>query len=128
MSDPQNTPGGLLQSLKRLADGGLDLAQTRLELLSVELQIEKCRLVELLILAGVLVALGVMTLTMVTFTLVFLFWESARVAVLILISLGYLCGTVLVGRALNRRLKQPSTFEGTIGEIKKDRACLKQEN
>ena len=66
MSDPQNSPGGLFNNLQRLAEGGLELAQTRLELLSVELQIEKCQLVELLILAATLVALGVMTLLVTT--------------------------------------------------------------
>ena len=58
MSEPQNPPGGLFQNLQRLADGGLELAQSRLELLSVELQIEKCRLVELLILAAMFALLN----------------------------------------------------------------------
>lgn len=117
-----------MQSLKRLADGGLALAQSRLELFSVELQIEKCRLVEVLILAAVVVGLGLMTLTMITFTLVFLFWESARMAVLVVISLGYLGGTFYAWRALKARLDARSAFDGTLGEIRKDRECLKTEN
>ena len=124
MSEPQSSPGGLFSSLKRLADGGLALAQTRLELFSVELQLEKCRLVEVLILAAIVVALGLMTLTMITLTLVFLCWENARMAVLILLSAGYLGGTFFAWRALNSRLKKSSAFEGTLGELKKDRSCL----
>ncbi len=124
MSDHESPPGGLLHNLKRLADGGLALAQSRLELFSVELQLEKCRLVEVLILAAIVVALALMTLTMITFTLVFLCWESARMAVLILVSVGYLGGTFFAWRALQARLKQRSAFEGTLGEIKKDRSCL----
>ena len=128
MSDPQSPPDGLFQNLKRLADGGLALAQGRIELFSVELQIEKARLVEVLILAAMVVALGVMALTMITFTLVFLFWESARIPVLIVISLSYLGGTFFAWRALKARLDARSAFDGTLGEIKKDRACLKIEN
>ena len=124
MNDPQPPPGGLFQNLKRLADGGLALAQSRLELLSVELQMEKVRLVELLILAAMVVALGLMTLTMITFTLVILFWESARMPMLIIVSLAYLGGTLLAWRALKGRLAARSAFAGTLGEIKKDRACL----
>lgn len=128
MSDPQPSPGGLFQNLKRLADGGLALAQSRLELFSVELQMEKVRLVELLILASMVVALGLMTLTMITFTLVFLFWESARMQVLVIVSLAYLGGTLFAWRALKGRLAARSAFDGTLGEIKKDRACLEAKN
>ena len=117
-----------MHNLKRLVEGGLALAQGRLELFSVELQIEKGRLVEMLILAAIVVALALMTLTMITFTLVFLFWESARIAVLILLSVGYLAGTLFTWRALQRRLKQRSAFDGTLGELKKDRACLENKN
>ncbi|GDY22519.1 hypothetical protein LBMAG56_38660 [Verrucomicrobiota bacterium] len=127
MSDPQPSSGGLFQNLKRLADGGLALAQSRLELFSVELQMEKVRLVELLILAAMVVALGLMTLTMLTFTLVFLFWETARMPVLIVVSVAYLGGTLFAWRALKVRLAARSAFSGTLGEIKKDRACLETE-
>lgn len=128
MSDPQSPPGGLLQNLKRLADGGLALAQSRLELFSVELQIEKVRLVEVLILAAMVAALGLMTLTMITFTLVILFWESAQMQVMVVISLAYLGGTLFAWRALKARLNVRSAFTGTLGEIKKDRACLETKN
>ncbi len=127
MNDSQPSPGGLFQNLKRLADGGLALAQSRLELFGVELQMEKVRLVELLILAAMVAALGLMTLTMITFTLVFLFWESARMQVLIIVSLAYLGGTLFAWRALKRRLAARSAFDGTISELKKDRACLETE-
>lgn len=128
MNDPQPPPGGLFQNLRRLADNGLALAQSRLELLCVELQMEKVRLVEVLILAAMVVALGLMTLTMVTFTLVILFWESARMPVLIVVSLAYLGGTFFAWRALQARLAARSAFAGTLDEIKKDRACLAARN
>ena len=128
MNDPQPASGGLFQNLQRLADNGLALAQSRLELLSVELQMEKVRLVEVLILAAMVVALGLMTLTMITFTLVFLFWESARMQVLVVVSLAYLGGTLFAWRGLKGRLAARSAFHGTLGEIKKDRACLETES
>ena len=124
MSDPRSARGGVFDSIKRMADGVLALAHSRLELFVVELQMEKTRLIEVLILSATLVALGFMTLTMLTFSVVILFWESARMAVLILVSLAYLAGTVFTWRALIGRLKQRTSFEGTLGEMKKDRACL----
>src|ERR1039457_3636622 len=94
MDDPNESSGTLLGSVRRIIDTGLGLAQTRLELLSVELQQEKHRLIELLVWVFIAVALGLVALILVSFTVVVLFWESARVIVLALLCVLYVGGTV----------------------------------
>lgn len=119
---------GVWASLKRILDTLLATAQNRVELFAVELQEEKCRLVETILCAAAVAAFGMMTLTLVTFTVVALFWENGRLAALVGLSVVYLVVTALAWRALQTRLKNRTAFTGTLGELKKDRSCLETEN
>ena len=128
MSEASETKPGVWASLKRTVDTVLATAQSRVELFSVELQEEKCRLVEALLCAAALAAFGMMTLTLVTFTLVLLFWENSRLAALVGLSVLHLVGTALAWRALQSRLRSRRGFTDTIEELKKDRSCLNSDN
>ena len=128
MSEASETKPGVWASLKRTVDTLLATAQSRVELFSVELQEEKCRLVEALLCAAALAAFGMMTLTLVTFTLVLLFWENSRLAALVGLSVLHLVGTALAWRALQSRLRSRRGFTDTIEELKKDRSCLNSDN
>ena len=128
MSEATETKPGVWASLKRILDTLLATAQNRVELFAVELQEEKCRLAEAILCAAAAAALGMMTLTLVTFTVVILFWENGRIPALVGLSMLYLVGTALAWRALRSRLKARSAFTGTLEELKKDRACLDTDN
>ena len=112
------------ESLQRLVDTGLAIAGNRVELFAVELREEKCRLVEAILCAVAVAALGVMALTLVTFTVVVLLWDNGRMAALAGLAVLYLTGTFFAWRALQRRLKESLAFAATLEQIKKDRACL----
>ena len=94
----------------------------------MELREEKCRLIEAIVLASAAVALGMMTLTLLAFVVVILFWDSARVAALLTLSGLYLLGTIAACRGLRARWRRRSAFSGTSDEIRKDRAWLSTEN
>ena len=116
---------GVWASLKRALDTFLATTQSRIELFAVELQEEKCRLVEAMLCAAAVAAFGMMTLALVTFTIVVLFWENGRLPALTGLSVLYFVGTVFAWRALQSRLKGPSAFVDTLAELDKDRSCLK---
>ena len=125
MDEGTESSNGLLASLRRLMDTGLGLAQNRLELLSVELQEEKHRLVELLALIFTTVALGLMALIVISFTIVVLFWENGRLPVLIVLSVLYIAATVWASfrlRAFMRNGDRP--LRSSLEELTKDRECL----
>jgi len=128
MSGGLDKKPGVWASLKRIVDTLLATAQNRVELFAVELQEEKCRLVEAILCAAAVAAFGMMTLSLVTFTVVILFWENGRLAALGGLSVLYLIGTALAWRALQARLRARSAFAGTLDELKKDRACLETDN
>lgn len=128
MSEESEKKPGVWASLKRILDTLLVTAQNRIELFAVELQEEKCRLIETLLCAVAVAVCGMMALSLLTFAIVVLFWENGRLPALFGLSALYLVGAVLAWRALQSRLKARSAFAGTIEELKKDRSCLGTDN
>ena len=128
MSDNREPVPRVWNSFKRILDTLLASAENRVELFAVELQEEKCRLVEALICAAAATAFGLMPLTLVTFTIVILVWEDGRVVALTLLSALYLACAILAWRGLQKRLKNTTGFSATLGELRKDRACLPPEH
>ncbi len=120
---------GFLDSLHRLGANLLGTVHDRVELFAVELHEEKVRLIQLLLWIGAIAFAGVMAMTFMSLTLVYLFWDSARLAVLGGLALFYLAafgGAALAFRRYLTRLPRP--FDGTLAEIKEDEACLRSEN
>ena len=117
---------GVLSAVRALADGLLAGAQDRLELLAVELQEEKFRLIQIFVWISAAIFAGVMAITFASITLVYLFWESARLAVLCGLTLIYAGALVAVVIAFRRYLaRQPRPFAATLEEIKIDRSCIR---
>ena len=116
---------GLFRTLRRLADLGVATARNRIELFAVELQAEKCRLVQSLLLAAALIALGTTALTLVTITIVLLFWDHGRLPALMVLSVLFIAATAFLGRAFHKGLHSGPAFSGTLAELEKDRACLR---
>ena len=125
------TPGpvGILRSLRSLGDGFLASVQDRLKLLTVELQEEKFRLIQTFVWISAAVFAGMMAITFASLTLVYLFWDSARLAVLGGLTVLYAGALVVIIIAFRRFLaRQPSPFAATLHEIGEDRACIRTEN
>ena len=122
-------PAGYLSSLRSLGDSLLASVQDRLELFTVELQEEKFRLIQIFIWISAAVFTGMMVITFASLTLVYLFWESARLAVLGGLTVFYAGAFVGIIVALRRYLvRQPKPFAATLQEIGEDRACIRTES
>jgi uncharacterized membrane protein YqjE len=129
METASSAPAGFLGSLRALGDGLLLTVQDRLELFSVELQEEKFRLIQTFIWISAAVFTGMMAVTFASLTLVYLFWESARLAVLGGLTVFYAGVLAVIVLAFRRFLaRQPSPFSATREEIQEDRACIRSEN
>lgn len=116
---------GLLGSFRVLGDSLLGTVHDRLELFSIELHEEKFRLVQTFIWISAAVFTGMMAITFASLTLVYLFWESARLAVLGGLTLLYAAALVVIIVAFRRYLsRQPNPFAATLSEIGQDRACI----
>ncbi len=128
MSEPPQTEDGLLAPVMRLLKTFASLLENRIELLLVEVQEERMRLVEALLLAAAGIVAALMTLILITMTVVVIFWETHRVLVLVLFTLVYATAAVVVFRALRSRLNRRQAFSATLDQIKKDRAWFEKRN
>jgi uncharacterized membrane protein YqjE len=116
-----NKNGGVVASLHRMFDVGKDAVGTRLQLLLLELEEEKYRFIEGLIWTFVTMALGLVALILVSFTIVVLLWETARIPTLVLMTLLYFLAAFLIYRGLKSRLKYaPPPLADTLKQLKKD--------
>lgn len=122
-----NAPAsGLFASLTRLLGTGLELAWVRLQLLSNEIELEKRRLFDGLLLALVALLLLGVGLTLLSGFLVLLVADAYRLLALGLVSLGFLLAGVLLLRAARQSLRSPDgLFSASMAELARDRAVLK---
>ncbi len=117
--------GGFLRSLRTLLASLLLAARTRGELLQVELEEEKQRVAGIAafaVAAAVFLALSVVVLT---FFLMLLFWDTHRVMAAGLIAAAYALigiGCALVAR--NRASVKSKLFAASLAELGKDSARL----
>lgn len=128
MENPSPSSPGFTDSLADLGDNLIGTLQERIELVSVELQEEKYRLIQLIIWMSAAVFAGVMTLSFATLTIVYLFWESARLGVLAGFTMFYGAALAWVIVLLRRSFAQPRPFETTIKTLKEDRECIRKPN
>lgn len=129
MDTPAPAAGGLLGSIRGLADSLLGAARERLELLTIELHEEKFRLIQIFIWISAAVFAAMLAIAFASLTIVVLFWESARVPVLIGFTLlygGAFLGIVHYLRGFIER--QPRPFQGTLAELQQDRACIRPQS
>ncbi len=110
--------------LSRLLKAVLAIGQNRLELLLVELQQERWRFFDALLLAGVVLILAAMTLMLATLAVVVVCVEAKRLDLVIGLTLLYLVAAILAFWRLRAKLKNWAPFSATLGEMKKDKECL----
>lgn len=125
-SPPPAAPAGLLGALRALGDGLLAGAQDRLKLLSLELQEEKFRLIQTFIWICAAAFVGMMTIALASFALVWCFPPESRLAALVALTAVYAATLVALLLGLRRFLaRQPEPFSATLQEIAEDRACIR---
>lgn len=118
-------PHGLLSSLKVLAGTLLATAQTRLEILSTEIEEEKIRIGQQLLLAVVALFCFGLGIVFLAAFLTVLFWESHRLFVLGTLTLLFFGGGIaalLISRA--KAGERSRLFADSLGELAKDREEL----
>ena len=117
---------GLFAALKNAAATLVGMAQTRLELISNEIQVEKHRVLRQLLLAlAVVFCAGLGVLLVVALTTL-LFWEQ-RVAVVAGFALLFVGLAVYFYQALRRSAESSEAmFATSLSELQKDMAQLKK--
>jgi uncharacterized membrane protein YqjE len=113
-------------SAKRFAQRLLTIGENRLELLTVEVQEERERLLHAVLLALGVAAFGLLASLTLTATIVVLFWAWSPVAVLLTLTGLYGAAGVYLYRRLTGLLHDWRTLSATLDQLRKDRACLEK--
>jgi uncharacterized membrane protein YqjE len=118
--------GQLVATSKRLARRLLTIGENRLELLMVEVQEERERLLRAILLALGVAAFGLLAGVALTGAIVVLLWELSRVAALLVLTSLYGATAVFLYRRLTRLLRDWQNLPATLDQLRKDRACLEK--
>lgn len=106
--------------VRRLATIG----ENRLELLAVEVQEERERLLRAFLLALGVAAFGLLAGIALTAAIAVLFWTWSPVAVLLILTGIYAAAGIFLYRQLTGLLRNWQTLSASLDQLRKDRACL----
>jgi len=125
MDQGETKRDGLFDTLRRLGATLVAVLENRLELLVVELQEERIRLINTVLLVAIVVALGLFTLTTAAIAVLIVVWNEYGVLGLFVASGIGLLGTVFSYWQLGLRLKNWPLLSGSLAELRKDCEWLK---
>ena len=121
--------GGLFSSVRRVADTCVSSIHNRVELLSIELQEEKNRLVRLLLWTGAALFAAFLAITVITIGIVMLFPEDKAKFALIGFGLVYALAAVVIAVKLRGEVRNaPPPLADTLSELRKDLQSLRSRN
>jgi uncharacterized membrane protein YqjE len=117
--------GGLFTSIAQLLATAVGIAQTRLELLSTELQEEIHRVAELMVFAAIALLAAGVGLFLLALVVIFVFWDTHRMAASIGVTAAFFLIALIAGLVLRAKVRaKPPLLDATLAELKKDRANL----
>jgi uncharacterized membrane protein YqjE len=118
--------GQLAATSKHFARRLLTVGGNRLELLMVEVQEERVRLLRAVVLALGVAAFALLAGVALTGAIVVLFWNLSPVAVLLALTGLYGAAAVFLYRRLTGILRDWENLPATLDQLRKDRACLEE--
>jgi uncharacterized membrane protein YqjE len=117
--------GGLLHSLTQVLTTLVAMAQTRLELLTTELQEEIQRAAAVLLWAFVALFAAGIGLLMLALAAIFAYWDTHRVLVSLLLTLAFFGIAAFAALCLRKQLRGRSRLlDGTLSELARDKQRL----
>ena len=116
--------GQLGTTSKTFARRLLTIGENRLELLTVEVQEERERLLHAFLLALGVAAFGLLAGLTLTAAIVVLLWSWSPVAVLLILTGLYGATGIFLYRRLTGVMRNWQTLSASLNQLQKDRACL----
>jgi uncharacterized membrane protein YqjE len=114
----------LAATSKQFAQRLLTIGENRIELLTVEVQEERERLLHAFLLALGVAAFGLLAGLALTAAIVVWLWTWSHVAVLLALTCLYGAAGIYLYRQLAGLLRDWQTLSASLDQLRKDRACL----
>jgi uncharacterized membrane protein YqjE len=116
--------GQLATTSKTFARRLLTIGENRLELLTVEVQEERERLLHAFLLALGVAAFGLLAGLTLTAAIAFLLWSWSPLAVLLILTGLYAASGICLYRRLTGVMRDWQTLSASLDQLRKDRAFL----
>jgi len=116
----------LSATAKNLARRLLTIGENRLELLTVEMQEGRERLLRAFVMALAAAACGMLAGLTLTAAIVVWLWAWSPLAVLLILTVLYSVAGIGLCLQLLRLLREWQTLPGSLDQLRKDRACLEK--
>ena len=121
----EDSPPGVLASLRGLAVTALAIAQTRLQLLGNELQEQGIQALHMLVLIAVAFFCGATGILLVTAWIVIALWDEHRLLTVGVLAAVYFAACAAALWALKARAAgRPKLFAASLAELRRDRDLL----
>ena len=104
----------------------LTIGENRLELLAVEVQEGREKLLRSLIIALCIAVFGLLAGMTFSAAVVVIFWAISPLGVLLVLTALYAIAAALLYQRFNRILAEWETMSATLDQLRKDRACLEK--
>lgn len=116
---------GLLASLGQLTSTLLEIAYTRLEILSTDLEEDRLHILSMMGLLLIALFCLVVGVVIAITLLVFVLWQSHRLLALALVASFFIAAGIGIGAlAFYQHKRKPKLFATSLSELKKDKARL----
>jgi uncharacterized membrane protein YqjE len=116
----------LATTSKHFARRLLTIGENRLELLTVEVQEERERLLHAFLLALGVATFGLLAGLTLTAAVVVCLWTWSPLAVLLILTVLYAAAGIFLWRQLTILLRDWQTLSASLDQLRKDRACLEK--
>ena len=124
MHDRNGSFGLIAGTSKRLVSRLLSIAENRLELLTVEVQEQRERLLQAVLLALGFAAFSLLAGMALTIAVVILFWQRSPFAALLVLTALYAGSAAWMYTRLHRLRRNWETLPGTLDQMRKDCQCV----
>ena len=116
----------IVDSSKQFARRLLTVGENRLELLVVEIQEQRARLLHAMFLALAVAVFGFLALLSLNVAIVILLWERWPISALLVMCAVYSTGAYCCYRQLASLLRDWTLLSATLEQLRKDRECLEK--
>jgi uncharacterized membrane protein YqjE len=122
---PESAPD-LASATKRISQRLFIIAENRLQLLIVEAQEERERILQAMCLAIATAAFGLLTGVTLTLAIVVVLWNHSPVLAVLVLAVIYLAAALAFYLRLVHMQKNWQTLPSTLEQLRKDRECLEK--
>jgi len=117
---------GVIASLRGLVATAVEIADTRLQLLANDLEEQRLRALQILLLGAVALFCGAVGVLLISAWIVVALWDQYRLITIGVLAVAYFAGCGIAYLRLKSRIRaRPPMFNSSLAELRRDKELLR---